>query len=97
MSGSEMTPEEVAEASADTIRSAMNSETKIRFGEDFFVKHAIVIALVERPRGDLEKPNAERFSLLVKNLDSVNPGIAINMLREAAAKFQAKKAEQGGT
>ncbi|AET09757.1 hypothetical protein GoPhGRU1p08 [Gordonia phage GRU1] len=59
------------------------------------MRHGIVIALVERPRGDLEKPNAERVSLMVKNLDAVHPSIAVNMLKEATAIFQAEAAKRG--
>lgn len=88
-----MTSEEISAAAADTIRNAINVEVKERFGDEFFVRHSMVIALVERPRGDLEKPNTERFSLFLKSLTSIHPGIAINMLKEAAAKFQAKQAE----
>ncbi|AXH49749.1 hypothetical protein KNU02_gp23 [Gordonia phage Pleakley] len=77
------------------IRNAINAEVKERFGEEFFVRHSMVVALIERPRGDLEKPTAERFSLFLKSLTSIHPGIAINMLREAAGQFQAKKSEMG--
>lgn len=90
-----MTSEQISEAAADTIRNALNVEVKERFGEQFFVKHSMVVALVERPRGELEKPNAERFSLFLKSLTAIHPSIAVNMLKEAAARFQAKKAESG--
>lgn len=86
---------QIADLSAEVIRNAINAEVKERFGEDFFVKHAMVVALVERPRGELEKPTAERFSLFLKTLTSIHPSIAINMLRHAASQFQINKSKEG--
>lgn len=88
---------QIAEVSAEVIRNAINAEVKERFGEEYFVRHSVVVALIERPRGDLEKPSAERFSLFLKSLTPIHPGVAINMLREAAGRFQTKKSEMGET
>ncbi|WGH20802.1 hypothetical protein QLT00_gp19 [Gordonia phage Commandaria] len=87
--------EGIAELSAETIRNAINVEIKQRFGEEYFVRSAMVIALVERPRRELDKPNTPRVSLFLKSLVSVHPSIAINMLKEAAAVYQGKRAESG--
>lgn len=84
---------DVAELSAEVIRNAISTEVKERFGEEFFVRHAVVVALVERPRTPLEGPEAERFSLMVKSLHQITPGVGVNMMRGAAAQFQSKQAE----
>lgn len=85
---------DIAEMSADVIRNALSTEIKERFGEAFFVRHAVVVALVERPRGELEGPEAERFSLFVKSLTQIHPSVGVKMMHNAAAKFQELKAKQ---
>ena len=84
--------DQVAEMSAEVISNAVNTEVKERYGEDFFVKHAIVVALVERPRGEMDRPDTPRFSLFLKNLAPVHPSIAVNMMREAVKQFQINQA-----
>ncbi|AYB69151.1 hypothetical protein SEA_EMIANNA_18 [Gordonia phage Emianna] len=96
MSDDQTTPiNGIEELSAETIRNAISTEVKERFGEDFFVRSAIVVAIVERPRGELEKPNAPRVSLFLKSLMPIHPSIAINMMKEAAKMYQVKKTTSG--
>lgn len=85
---------EIAELSAEVIRNAVSTEIKERFGEAFFVRHAVVVALVERPRTPLEGPEAERFSLFVKNLHQIHPEVGVKMMQGAAAEFQSHQARQ---
>lgn len=85
---------DVAELSAEVIRNAVSTEVKERFGEAFFVRHAVVVALVERPRTPLEGPEAERFSLFVKNLHRIHPEVGVKMMQGAAAEFQSHQARQ---
>ncbi|QAU06343.1 hypothetical protein SEA_WHOSEMANZ_17 [Gordonia phage WhoseManz] len=91
----EMSVEEISQAALETIKNAVNVEIKARYGDEFFVANAMVIALVERPRGDLEKPDAKRFRLFLKTLGSIPAHVGIGMMREAAAIFQARRAQNG--
>ncbi|ATN89540.1 hypothetical protein KNU14_gp18 [Gordonia phage Buggaboo] len=75
------------------MKTAINAEVKERFGEDFYVKNSIVLALVERPRGDLERPDAPRISIFLKSLEPIDPSVAVKILEEAAAIYQRKRAE----
>lgn len=85
---------EVAELSAEVIRNAISTEVKERFGEEFYVRHAVVVALVERPRTPLEGPEAERFSLMVKSLHQLHPAVGVKMMQGAAAQFQSHQAQE---
>lgn len=49
---------------------------------------------MERPRTPLEGPEAERFSLFVKNLHQIHPEVGVKMMQGAAAEFQSHQARQ---
>ena len=85
---------DIAELSAEAVRNAIAVEVKDRFGEDFFVRHLVVVALVERPKTPLEGPEAERFSLFLKSATQIHPKTGVRMMQEAAARFQSHQAQQ---
>lgn len=75
----------------DAILNALNVEVKTSFGEDMFIKQAIVIVLVEKPRAESDGPNDKRFQLMLKTPMPIQPSTAARMLSEAGIQFQRQK------
>lgn len=75
----------------ETIKNALNVEVKQRYGEDFFVKNSIVIALCEVPPRPDDKPDTPRFRIMLKTPTPIQASTAIRMLQEAGVQFQRQK------
>jgi hypothetical protein len=77
----------------EALMNALNVEVKDRMGEGVFVKNTIILTLVETPRRDGDKPDAQRFQMLVKTLQPIRTETAARMINEAAVQFQRQRME----
>mgnify|MGYP003576356128 CR=1 FL=1 len=77
----------------EALMNALNVEVKDRLGEGVFVKNTIILTLVETPRRDGDKPDAQRFQMLDKTLQPIRTETAARMINEAAVQFQRQRME----